>query len=84
MRIDKFLWFTRFAKTRTIAQEIAENGHLRIDGRPIDRAHSPIRIGSVLTFAHHGRVRVVRVECLPARRGSPAEAASCIADLSPQ
>jgi ribosome-associated heat shock protein Hsp15 len=40
----------------------------------IDRAHAPVRIGDVLSFAVHGRVRVIKVEALPGRRGPPAEA----------
>ena len=81
MRIDRFLWFVRLAKTRRAAQTIAEKGHLRIDGRPIDRAHCPVRIGNVLTFAVADQVRVIRVEALPARRGPAPEAQGCYPDL---
>mgnify|MGYP000889338997 CR=1 FL=1 len=83
MRLDKFLWYARIVKTRSLAQAMAEEGRMRLDGRVVDRAHSPVRQGSVLTFPLHGRVRVIRVETLPARRGPPAEAAACISDLSP-
>jgi len=82
MRLDRFLWWARLAKTRTAAQGLAEAGHLRIDGRAIDRAHCPVRVGNVLTFAAHGRVRVVRVEALPVRRGPPAEARACYDELT--
>ena len=81
MRLDRFLWFVRLAKTRSFAQEVAEARHLRIDGRVIDRAHAPVRVGNVLTFPLHGRVRVIRVEALPARRGPAPEARGCYADL---
>ena len=74
LRLDKFLWFARIAKTRSAAQALAEEGHLRIDGRVADRAHAPVRVGNILTFALHGRVRVLRVEALPRRRGPAAEA----------
>jgi ribosome-associated heat shock protein Hsp15 len=74
LRLDKFLWFARIVKTRSQAQALAEEGRLRIDGRVIDRAHAPVRIGDVLSFAVRGQVRVIRVEALPARRGPPAEA----------
>lgn len=83
MRLDKFLWFVRLAKTRPVAQQIAEAGHLRIDGRVVDRAHSPVRIGNVLSFPLHDRVRIIRIEALPTRRGPPPEAHSCYTDLSP-
>jgi ribosome-associated heat shock protein Hsp15 len=74
LRLDKFLWFARIVKTRPLAQALAEGGRLRMDGRVVDRAHAPVRVGSVLSFAVHGRVRVLRVERLPSRRGPPAEA----------
>lgn len=82
MRVDKYLWFVRLAKTRGFAQAVAEARHLRIDGRVIDRAAAPVRVGNVLTFQLHGRVRVIRVEALPARRGPAPEARRCYADLS--
>jgi len=83
MRLDKYLWFVRLAKTRPVAQEIAEGGHLRIDGRAVDRAHATVRTGNVLSFPLHGRVRIIRVEALPKRRGPALEAQSCYTDLSP-
>lgn len=83
LRLDKFLWFARLAKTRQLAQTLAEQGRLRIGGRVIDRAHAPVRVGDVLSFALYGRVRVIRVIALPRRRGPPAEARLCFEDLSP-
>ena len=83
MRLDKFLWFARIVKTRSLAQAIAAQGHLRIDGRPIDRAAAAVRIGNILTFAtHRGDVRTIRVEALPVRRGPPSEAQGCYQDLT--
>ena len=83
MRLDRFLWFARLAKTRPTAQRLAADGHLRIDGRPIDRAHAPIRPGNILTFAQGSRIRVIRVETLPTRRGPAPEARGCYIDLVP-
>jgi ribosome-associated heat shock protein Hsp15 len=83
VRLDKFLWFARLAKTRGFAQEVASSGHLRIDGRVVDRAHAAVREGNVLSFPLHGRVRVIRIETLPHRRGPAPEAQACYTDLSP-
>jgi ribosome-associated heat shock protein Hsp15 len=74
MRIDKFLWFARIVKTRSLAQQLAENGRLRLQGRVIDRAHAVVRVGEVMSFAAYGKVRVLRIVALPSRRGPPAEA----------
>ena len=81
MRLDRYLWFTRLAKTRDVAQALACDGRLRIDGRAIDRAHAPVRVGNILTFFHAGRVRVLRVEALPGRRGPATEAHACYQEL---
>lgn len=81
MRLDRFLWFARIAKTRSAAQAIAEKGTLRLDGRRIERSSAAVRAGSILAFPLHGQVRVLRVEALPAKRGPPAEAKACYQDL---
>ena len=83
MRLDRFLWWARIVKTRDYAQGLAAAGHLRIDGRAIDKAAAPVRVGQALTFAtHRGEVRVIRVEALPVRRGPPAEARLCYQELT--
>lgn len=82
IRLDKFLWFVRLAKTRSFAQEVAEARHLRIDGRVIEKAAACVRVGNTLTFPLHGRVRVIRVLALPVRRGPAPEARACYADLT--
>ena len=82
MRLDRFLWWARLARSRSVAQGMAADGHLRIDGRAVGRAHVAVRIGHVLTFAAHGDVRVIRVVALPTRRGPAPEAQGCYQDLA--
>ena len=82
LRLDKFLWFARIVKTRSAAQTLAEDGRIRIDGRIVDRSHAPVRVGDVLSFAHRGEVRVLRIESLPIRRGPPAEARALYSELT--
>lgn len=84
LRLDKFLWFARIVKTRSAAQALAEQGRIRIFGRVVDRAHAPVRVGDVLSFAHRGQVRVLKIENLPARRGPPAEARTLYSELTSQ
>jgi len=81
LRIDKFLWFVRLAKSRSIAQAMAERGIMRLNGRRIERAHSPVRVGDLLTLAQGDRIRVVRVLRLPDRRGPASEAQGCYEEL---
>lgn len=81
MRIDKLLWYLRLARTRDVARAMAEGGHLRLNGRRVDRAHQKIAPGDVLTLVpfgtQSGTVRVIEVLTLPQRRGPAPEAQSC-------
>ena len=82
VRLDKFLWFARIVKSRGAAQALAERGRIRIAGRVIDRAHAPVRVGDVLSFAHRGAVRVLKVEALPRRRGPASDARLLYSELT--
>ncbi len=82
LRIDKFLWFARLSKSRSTAQKLAEDGHIRLNGRRIERAHAPVRAGDLITFPHPSGVRVVRVVQLPGRRGPAPEAQACYEELA--
>lgn len=84
LRIDKWLWFARVVKTRTAAAALCEDGSVRINGARIGQAHKPVRIGDVLTVALQGRVRVLKVIALAARRGPFSEAQLIYEDLSPE
>lgn len=82
LRIDKFLWFARLAKSRSIAQKMAEDGHIRLNGRRVERSHAAVRAGDLITFPHPGGVRVVRIRELPGRRGPAPEAQACYEELT--
>ena len=82
LRLDKFLWFARIVKTRALAQAMAEDGRLRLNGRVVDKAHVLVRVGDVLGFARQSEVRVLRIEALPVRRGPPAEARALYSELT--
>jgi ribosome-associated heat shock protein Hsp15 len=81
MRIDKLLWFLRFAKTRGLAQAMAENGHIRLNGRRIDRAHQKIAPGDILVLPLPAGVHVIELLLLPTRRGPAIEAQACYRTL---
>lgn len=82
MRIDRFLFFIRLVKSRTLAQHIVEAGHVRIDGRRVEKASEPVRVGSVLALPVRDRVRILRVVALPDRRGPASEARTCYEELT--
>jgi ribosome-associated heat shock protein Hsp15 len=77
LRIDKLLWFLRFAHNRVMARKLAEKGHVRMNGRRIERGHVKVRQGDILTIPQGRDVHVVRILSLPERRGSASLAQSC-------
>lgn len=82
-RIDKWLWFARFAKTRTLAQKLAVSGRVRVNRAKNDSASRIVKIGDTLTIAGEASVRVLRIVAPGVRRGAPAEARQLYEDLSP-
>jgi len=68
-RLDKWLWFARFARTRPAAVRLAEDGHVRIDGRRVVNPAQGVKLGDVLTLALPHATMVVRVLAFAERRG---------------
>lgn len=83
LRLDKWLWFARFFKTRSLATAMCNAGRLRVGGNVINKAHHKIRPGDVLTFPQGRHIRVVKVLALAARRGPAREAQALYEDLNP-
>ena len=81
MRIDRFLFFTRLLKSRTLAQALIETGHVRLDRQRVEKSSEEVRVGSIIAFPLHDSVRVLRVVALPSRRGPAPEARACYEEL---
>ena len=74
VRVDKWLWFARFAKSRSLAARLVGDGHVRLNGRRVEVAAKPVGIGDVLTVAAPHVTCVIRVVATGTRRGPPSEA----------
>jgi len=83
MRIDRLLYFLRFARSRSLAAGIVDSGQLRRNGERISRSSQPMAPGDVLTIPLGRQVRLVELLALPTRRGPPEEARSCYRMLDP-
>ena len=79
-RLDKWLWFARFAKTRSAAARLVEDGFVRVNGLRAEAAAKGVGLGDVLTIAAPHRTAVVRVLDLGDRRGPYEEARRLYAD----
>ena len=83
LRLDKWLWYARFFKTRSLATALCQAGKVRVDGAAVTKAHHIVRPGQVLTFVQGNHVRVIKVVALASRRGPAPEAQALYEDLDP-
>lgn len=74
-RLDKWLWFARFAKTRTLAAKLVSEGRVRVNGDRTTVPAKAVRVGDVLTIAAPHRTAVLRILAEGERRGPAPEAA---------
>ncbi len=84
LRLDKWLWYARFFKTRSLAAARVLSGSVRINGEITQKRAASVGPGDVLTFAIGDHIRVIQIDALGARRGPAPEAQALYTDLSPQ
>lgn len=82
VRIDKWLWWARFFKTRTLAAKVVSSG-LRINGARTVKPKMLVKPGDTLTFGQNHDVRIIEIVDLGDRRGPAAEAQALYKDLDP-
>jgi len=82
-RLDKWLWFARFVKTRSLAAALVRAGHVRINGQRADGPDKPVRPGDVLTIGLARGVLVVEVIDTGTRRGPAPEAQNLYRPCAP-
>lgn len=82
-RIDKWLFFARLAKSRTLAARLVEAGKVRVNSEKVVQAAHPVKPGDGLTIALERQVLVVRVLAPGDRRGPAPEARTLYEDLTP-
>ncbi|MEN3976732.1 RNA-binding S4 domain-containing protein [Emcibacter sp. SYSU 3D8] len=84
LRIDKWLWYARFYKSRSLAAKHVQAGEIRVNSQRISKSSVVLKVGDVLTFALGDTVRVVEVAALGDRRGPAPEARLLYHDLAGQ
>jgi ribosome-associated heat shock protein Hsp15 len=82
-RLDRWLFFARAVKSRTLAQKLIETGAVRVNSARETRPDCQVGTGDVLTMSIHARLLVWKVVAPGERRGPPAEAQALYEDLSP-
>ncbi|PKU24359.1 RNA-binding S4 domain-containing protein [Telmatospirillum siberiense] len=82
LRIDKWLWFARFCKSRSLAQHLLAEGGVILNERPVVKASATVRSGDELIFRQGRAWRRVLVLDLGHRRGPAPEAQGLYRELA--
>ncbi|WP_417257732.1 RNA-binding S4 domain-containing protein [Celeribacter sp.] len=83
IRLDKWLWFARFFKTRALATKAVTSGHVRLNTVKTLKKSTLVGQGDVLTFLQGDTIRVVEIAGLGTRRGPAPEAQTLYIDNTP-
>ncbi|MBX3597890.1 MAG: RNA-binding S4 domain-containing protein [Rhizobiaceae bacterium] len=82
-RIDKWLFFSRAVKSRSLAAKLVQAERVRVNREKASLASDYVKLGDVLTITLDRRILVYRVLALGERRGPASEARLLYEDLSP-
>lgn len=82
-RLDKWLWFARFAKTRSLAQDLCASGHVKVNGEAMHRGHRAVKVGDEIEVLLGTLRRTVTVVAFGVRRGPAPEARDLYAEAAP-
>lgn len=82
-RIDKWLFFARILKSRTLAGKLADAGKVRINREKASSASHQVKINDVLTITLERRIMVLKILAFAERRGPYSEAKELYEDLTP-
>ena len=83
LRLDKWMWFARFIKSRSLAAKFCQASRIKVNGCLVSKAHHMVHLDDVLTFLTDSNVRVIKIVCLGARRGPARVAQDLYEDLAP-
>lgn len=73
-RLDQWLWFARFAKSRSLAARLCAAGAVAVNGVAVSKANHGVKAGDIVVVPQSGWQRTVRVVGLGTRRGPATEA----------
>lgn len=83
VRLDKWLWFARFCKTRGQAQALIDAGQVTVQGTVASKAAQTVKAGQIVAIALGPVRRTVMIVAVGIRRGPPAEARALYEDTGP-
>lgn len=82
-RLDRWLWFARAVKSRTLAATVIEAGKIRVNAVKVLKPSFAVKPGDIVTSTMQKDVRILKVVSNGVRRGPAAEAQLLYEDLTP-
>jgi ribosome-associated heat shock protein Hsp15 len=73
-RLDQWLWFARFVKSRSLAARLCTGGAVSVNGEKARKASQSVRPGDLLGLRLGKTRRKIRILALGDRRGPAPEA----------
>jgi ribosome-associated heat shock protein Hsp15 len=83
LRLDRWLFFSRLVKSRSLAAKMIENGQVRVNGEKTHQSKRAVGPDDVLTVALPAGVKIVKLLACGTRRGPASEAQTLYDDLTP-
>ncbi|MGE4062317.1 MAG: RNA-binding S4 domain-containing protein [Rhodospirillaceae bacterium] len=83
LRLDKWLWYARFAKTRAQVQKLIERGQVSVNGVAVQKTSTGVQRGDTLAVILGPVRRTVIVRDIGERRGPPGEARTLYDEPAP-
>jgi ribosome-associated heat shock protein Hsp15 len=81
-RVDQWLWFARFVKSRSLAARLCAAGEVAVNGVAVAKPNHAVKAGDIVVVQQHGWERTVRVVALGERRGPAAEARGLFEEIA--
>ena len=72
MRIDKFLKMTRVIKRRTVANEAADGGRIKVNNKIVKPSYN-VKIGDIVEIKFGDKVSKIEILRIPERQSEPIE-----------
>lgn len=83
IRLDKWLWFTRVAKTRNLCSKHIQEGHIFVNGAKVTKPSKMVEINDVITITISEKQRILRILALGEKRASATLASQLYEDITP-
>ena len=82
IRLDTWLWYARFYKSRNLSSKAISSGKIRINSNKITKPAAKVKTHDFLTLNYVNEIRLIQVQSLGSRRGPASEAKSLYIELT--